>query len=51
VFDSLSEYIQNIVKESAEFKSRKPPAPAAAPAKAAAPATAFDDLDEDTVPF
>jgi hypothetical protein len=51
VFDSLSEYVQKIIVESAEFKSRKPPAPAAAPAKGgASSADAFSDLDDD-VPF
>jgi hypothetical protein len=50
VFDSLSEYVQGIIKESAEFKSRKPPEKAA-PAKAAPMTdTAFDDMDSD-VPF
>jgi hypothetical protein len=53
VFDGLSQYLQDIIKESVEFKSRKPPAPVApvaAAAPAAAPATAFDDMDSD-IPF
>lgn len=47
VFDSLSEYVQKIIVESAEFKSRKPPAQAA-PAAAPRPssAAAFDDIDD-----
>ena len=48
-FDSLSEYLQNIIKESVEFKARKPPA-AKAPDPATATVTAFDDIDND-LPF
>lgn len=53
VFDGLSEYVQKIIVESAEFKSRKPPAPVAtvaAPKGGASSADAFDDMDSD-VPF
>lgn len=49
IFDGLSEYVQKIIVESAEFKSRKPPAPAA-PAAAPASGTGFDDMDDD-MPF
>jgi hypothetical protein len=50
IFDSLSEYLQNIIRESVEFKSRS-----AVPAKNSVPAaspagTAFDDMEDD-VPF
>jgi hypothetical protein len=50
VFEGLSEYLQNIVKESAEYKQRLAPVVSAVKAKPAAPATSFDDMDDD-VPF
>ena len=51
IFDGLSEYVQKIIVESAEFKSRKPPAAAAPAAAPAADAkTGFDDMDDD-IPF
>lgn len=52
VFDGLSEYLQNIIKESVEFKDRKPPSKPAPMTTAAGVATtqALEDMDDD-VPF
>jgi hypothetical protein len=47
VFDGLSEYLQNIIKESVEWKERKPPAPVAAKPAASVP---LEDMDDD-IPF
>lgn len=45
-FDGLSEYLQNIIKESVEFKDRKPPAQKAAPV-----GETFSDMEDDLPAF
>ena len=53
-FESLPQFLQDVITQSVEYKERKAKESAAqakAPAAGAKTGTAFDDMDEDPIPF